>query len=360
MVLLYVFGYSEQVSTPSGFVEDPSAATPLVSDLMWLLSTDRAELHFFHSVEMAQRAGYVILSHVWTDTEQTFQETRALLVADRSQKGYNPRDHSSPKVRELCILAERHGYRWIWNDTCCIDKTSSSELSEAINSMFSYYAHSELCYAYLADVPPGDSIPQSHHKSSSFARRRWFQRGWTLQELIAPAQVVFLSSDWKVMGTKADHAEVLTTITRIPVAILTFELKVWDVSIARRMSWASTRQTSRLEDEAYALMGIFDVYMPIIYGEGRNAFRRLQEEIMRQSIDTSLFAWGDLLNAYGVPDKKNIRPFTAYDEARDELYLLSRSPRNFQHCADHMFVSSSELESPQRVSPLISFTLGPV
>ena len=171
MVLLYVFGYSEQVSTPSGFVEDPSAATPLVSDLMWLLSTDRAKLHFFHSVEMAQRAGYVILSHVWTDTEQTFQETRALLVADRSQKGYNPRDHSSPKVRELCILAERHGYRWIWNDTCCIDKTSSSELSEAINSMFSYYAHSELCYAYLADVPQATPslIPITNHRHSQGA-----------------------------------------------------------------------------------------------------------------------------------------------------------------------------------------------
>ena len=162
------------------------------------------------------------------------------------------------------------------------------------------------------------------------------------------------------MGTKADHAEVLTTITRIPVAILTFERKVWDVSIASRMSWASTRQMSRPEDEAYALMGIFDVYMPVIYDEGRNAFRRLQEEVMKTSVDTSLFAWGDLLNAYGLPDTKNIRPFTVYDEGRDELYLLARSPHNFQHCADHMFVPLSQPESSERVSMMISFTRGSV
>ncbi len=289
-------------------------------------------MRFFSSLEEAQRTGYAILSHVWGDAEQTFQETQALRTAGRHEDGYNPRDQSTAKVREACKLAESHGYKWIWNDTCCIDKTSSSELSEAINSMFSYYAHAKVCYAYLGDVP-ADSPIQLY--ASPFSRSRWFERGWTLQELIAPAQVVLLSSSWSILGTKAEHANLLSLITHIPEAILTFQKEIWDVSIAARMSWASWRKTTRSEDEAYSLMGIFDIQMPTIYGEGRNAFRRLQEEIMRKSIDTTLFAWGEPANNF-LPDRAQLRPFEGHHDDT-KMYLLATSPRDFFYSGRYTF-----------------------
>ncbi|KAI0692122.1 hypothetical protein C8T65DRAFT_745263 [Cerioporus squamosus] len=231
------------------------------------------------------------------------------------------------------MLAERHGYKWIWNDASCIDKSSSAELSEAINSMFSYYAHSEMCYAFLADVPEEGAfdVHGSGSRNTPFAASRWFQRGWTLQELIAPAQVVFLSSSWSVLGTKAMHAALLSAVTNIPRTVLTFEEEIWDVSIADRMSWASGRKTTRMEDEAYSLMGIFDVHMPTMYGEGRNAFRRLQEDLMRKRIDATLFAWGESPSDH-LPRKANLMPFDDRHDAR-EMYLFATSPSDFSHWA---------------------------
>ena len=208
---------------------------------MWLLSTDRAELHFFPSPE-AVVGGYAILSHTWGDHEQTFQETQALRERCKST-GANPRDLATAKVRESCVLAERHGYRWLWNDTCCINKDSSAELSEAINSMYHYYSSASVCYAYLADVPstdfPGD-------RNGPFARSKWHKRGWTLQELIAPPVVEFISSDWRKLGTKMEHAKLLSSITHIPVGVLQMEKPVRSLSIAQRMSWAYKRETTRV------------------------------------------------------------------------------------------------------------------
>ena len=301
---------------------------------MWLLSTARAELHHFPSPQHVVH-GYAILSHVWDGTEQAFQKTQELRVAGNPEDGYNPRDDSSPKVRDACIVAERDGYRWLWDDTCCIDKTSSSELSEAINSMFSYYACAEVCYAYLGDVPPGSPMVYSRYPGNQFKlqKSRWFKRGWTLQELLAPAHVVFLSSDWGVMGTKARDAQILEQITDIPASILTGKEEIWQISIATRMSWAAWRKTTRIEDEAYCLMGLFDVHMPPIYGEGQNAFRRLQEEIMRRSTDTSLFAWGHVMRQF--PERKQFLP---YDRWRaDEMGLLAPSPSHFRASAGFVF-----------------------
>ena len=192
----------------------------------------------------------------------------------------------SPKIRNFCELARKQGYNWAWADMSCINKESSAELSEGINSMFRYYALADVCYVYLADVPPSDTregLPWS----------KWYTRGWTLQELLAPRLVVFLDQDWTVMGTKTDFAQELSKGTGIPESVLRFEQDIYEISIAARMSWASDRSTTRVEDEAYCLMGIFGINMPTLYGEGRNAFYRLQEEIMKTSTDTSLFAWGD-------------------------------------------------------------------
>ena len=247
---------------------------------MRLLSTDRTELHFFASPEDVP-GGYAILSHVWDEREDTFQDIEALRV-ECASSGRNPRlDLVSEKIRKSCILAEKHDYKWIWVDTCCIDKSSSAELSEAINSMYRYYAHSAICYAFLRDV-------RSRYRMNKI----WYKRGWTLQELIAPRLLVFVSHKWEVLGTKGDLASKISSQTQIPEEVLRHEMDLAYVSVGQRMSWASRRDTTRVEDRAYSLMGIFGINMPTLYGEGDNAFYRLQEEIMKVSTDPTLFAWG--------------------------------------------------------------------
>ena len=294
---------------------------------MWLLSTDRAELKFFTSPEDVP-GGYAILSHVWGEHEDTFQDVRSL--SDRCTKtGGNPRDLVGIKIRESCRLAQRHGWAWIWSDTCCIDKSSSAELSEAINSMFRYYSLSAVCYAFLGDVPPSSSLQLDDDKSH-FRHSRWHKRGWTLQELVAPKLVIFVSSEWTILGHKAALAELLESITRVPVGILRFEKDITDVSLAGRMSWASDRQTTRAEDEAYSLMGIFGINMPTLYGEGRKAFYRLQEEIMRTSVDTSLFVWGRS-QAVGALSSDVLRAESPIQHGHfsDVVHLLAPSPSLF-------------------------------
>ncbi|KAI0755331.1 heterokaryon incompatibility protein-domain-containing protein [Daedaleopsis nitida] len=303
---------------------------------MWLLSTARAELRYFSSARNAAKQGYAILSHVWGEKEQTFQETEVLRVQCATDDT-NPRDYSTPKVRDSCIFAERHGYKWIWDDTCCIDKTSSSELSEAINSMFSYYSLADVCYAYLEDVHcTSDAVPQDVSGSLrsqywALMSAAWFKRGWTLQELIAPDQVLFLSQEWTVIGTKADLADDLERIAGIPRSVLRQEADVSDFSVAQRMSWAAERRTSREEDEAYCLMGLFGVNMPTVYGEGGKAFRRLQEEILKKTIDTSLFAWGDIVEhpCHSAPGHSE------YDQS--EMYLFATAPSDFRYCSQRIY-----------------------
>lgn len=296
---------------------------------MWLLSTERAELHFFPSPESVP-GGYAILSHVWDAEEQTFQDTQALCIQYQSPGGASPRDLASTKVKQSCILAENHGYRWLWNDTCCIDKSSSAELSEAINSMFRYYSLADVCYAYLPDVP--SSTRGCYGTGSPFAESRWHGRGWTLQELVAPSIVLFISREWEYLGSKMDIAPDLETITGIPQAVLTMELKPETFSIAQRMVWASRRRTTRVEDEAYCLMGLFGINMPTLYGEGSRAFHRLQEEIMKRTIDTSLFAWG-----YYLTDAMIQRSGSESTDDLDASYLLATSPALFKYSSNYVF-----------------------
>ena len=253
---------------------------------MWVLSVDRAELHFFPTPEQVPD-GYAALSHVWDKEEQSFQDVRKIQETCATN-GTNPRDVVCAKIRRCCRLAESHGYKWVWMDTCCIDKTSSAELSEAINSMFRYYSLARICYGYLRDVRHRPLDPDAPRLNT---RSVWFSRGWTLQELIAPRFFLFVSQDWQVFGCRADFAELLEEKINIPAAVLRLEASHTQYSISQRMSWFGARETTRPEDEAYCLLGLFDIHLPPLYGEGRNAFRRLQEEIMKQSEDTTLFAW---------------------------------------------------------------------
>ncbi|KAJ9134149.1 Vegetative incompatibility protein HET-E-1 [Pleurostoma richardsiae] len=221
---------------------------------------------------------YAILSHTWGSEEVSYRDHCE--QQNLTREGYT-------KILGRRRVAEVDGLQYIWVDTCCIDKSSSAELSEAINSMFQWYRHATVCYAYLSDV---DSSEEPATADSSFVRSRWFTRGWTLQELLAPADVVFLASDWAEIGSKKSLRSTVSRVTGISERVL--EQGHWEhYSAAQKMSWAAGRKTSRLEDEAYCLLGLFDINMPLLYGEGRKAFTRLQQEILRQSEDQSIFAW---------------------------------------------------------------------
>ena len=284
---------------------------------MWFLRTSRAELHYFN--QLPHR--YAILSHVWGDDEQSFQHIQALHnQANQLSRKFNPRDLASPKIRGCCIYAEAQGFEWLWIDSCCIDKSSSAELSEAINSMYQWYARATVCYVYLFDVSAGTD-PSA--RNSPFRRSKWFTRGWTLQELIAPKYVCFLSHDWVHLGDKALFSRLIEQVTGVDVDVLTFSVQLSSVPVARRMQWASQRKTTRIEDEAYSLMGIFGVHMATIYGEGRQAFRRLQEEILKNIADHTLLTWG-----LGMPGDWFAGRFLVKPMAR--CSLLARSPADFK------------------------------
>ncbi|RYP25684.1 hypothetical protein DL766_006952 [Monosporascus sp. MC13-8B] len=217
---------------------------------------------------------YAILSHRWGMEEVTFKDL---------MDGTGPSRQGYDKIRFCSDQAERDGLDHFWVDTCCIDKSSSAELTEAINSMFQWYRNAAKCYVYLDDVSKpalqtGDE-PNYQPWEPDLRRSKWFTRGWTLQELLAPASVEFFSREGARLGTKRSLELPISEITGIPLKVLRGS-PLLDCSVPERMAWAESRQTTRDEDKAYSLLGIFDVQMPLIYGEGKEkAFKRLQEEI---------------------------------------------------------------------------------
>ncbi|CAO2649225.1 Nn.00g066100.m01.CDS01 [Neocucurbitaria sp. VM-36] len=229
---------------------------------------------------------YMILSHRWREEEVLFADmTGPDLTVAQKKKGY-------AKLERSCRMALQQKLEYAWIDTCCIDKSSSAELSEAINSMYSYYADAEVCFAFLDDVG----------ELSHLEKSVWFKRGWTLQELIAPQDLYFYSTTWRTLGSKNSLCSNVATASGISVSVLKDRDELRDICGSEKMSWASRRSTTRPEDEAYSLMGLFGVNMPPLYGEGRQrAFRRLQLEIMQVTPDQTLFTWhsntttGDML-----------------------------------------------------------------
>ncbi|OJJ34652.1 hypothetical protein ASPWEDRAFT_109715, partial [Aspergillus wentii DTO 134E9] len=215
---------------------------------------------------------YAILSHTWNEEEVTFQEI--LTGRPVPKKGFQ-------KIKDCCARARQDGIEYAWVDTCCIDKTSSAELSEAINSMYRWYENAVVCYTYLVDI----------EDESEIAASRWFTRGWTLQELIAPLNMLFFNKSWMFLGTKDGLRDTLALLTGIPPGVLSGQDDLDSISVAQRLSWAAFRVTTRPEDRAYSLLGIFGINMPLIYGEGGRAFIRLQEEILKVFDDQTIFAW---------------------------------------------------------------------
>jgi len=235
---------------------------------------------------------YAILSHRWMEQEVDYREMVKFAKMAVEERDEIRRRDDYGKILQSCEQAQKDGYEWLWVDTCCIDKRSSAELSEAINSMYRWYENAKVCYVYLHDVP-GSSFPTARYKTYVKFKGwpEWFSRGWTLQELIAPSNVQFFNKDWRRIGDKKTLAPTLEAITGIPEHILIHGLNGNRPCVAQIMSWAGNRTTTRVEDRAYSLMGLLDVNMPMLYGEGKKAFHRLQLEIIRASNDQSIFAW---------------------------------------------------------------------
>ncbi|OTB14071.1 hypothetical protein K445DRAFT_302632 [Daldinia sp. EC12] len=232
---------------------------------MRLLDTKSLRLKEFVGDRMPQ---YAILSHTWGDEEVLFQDIKSHLSLTWKRK------QGSKKVRASCRRAALDGYKYIWIDTCCIDKSSSAELSESINSMFTWYQSASVCYAFLEDVQSLERLTDS----------RWFTRGWTLQELIAPCDVRFYNKNWELLGDRYRLSP--------QISIKSVRGLLGEVSVSQKMIWASPRSTTRAEDLSYCLLGIFGVSMTLIYGEGQEkAFRRLQETILREWDDQTILAW---------------------------------------------------------------------
>jgi hypothetical protein len=221
---------------------------------------------------------YAILSHTWdldNSKEVAFEDLEA--GKSETKPGYH-------KIEFCEKRAKADGLRYFWVDTCCINKRSEPEVTEAINSMFRWYENASRCYVYLADVPvkiEGRNRTVSYEESA-LRQSRWFTRGWTLQELIAPRIVEFFAINGERLGDKLSLQTVIHEITGIaPKALQGHPLT--EFSIAERKSWAAKREAKREEDLVYSLLGIFGVWMPLIYSEGReHALRRLDDEISKQ------------------------------------------------------------------------------
>lgn len=230
------------------------------------------------------------------------------------------------KVLKTVQMARSRGLQYAWVDTCCIDKSSSAELSEAINSMFKWYEEAQVCFTYLSELPSFEHLRRTYPKAEFdelvqrqgelFCSCRWFSRGWTLQELLAPRAVEFYDCEWNEYGERTFLWESIKSITNIPVHVLNKSTPLQSITIAQRMSWAAHRNTTRVEDMAYCLIGIFDLNMTLLYGEGPKAFIRLQEEICKQSTDLSLFAW------------------RAEDSQGKYRGVFASSPSEFKNCND--------------------------
>lgn len=301
---------------------------------------------------------YAILSHTWGENEVVFDDLGAI------PSGVTPQKDAASwyKMRGAQHQARENALDFIWIDTVCIDKSSSAELSEAINSMWRWYRRAAVCFVYLSDVdPPAHDIDThwsdaddiaAHPKYQQFRNSRWFRRGWTLQELIAPSNAVFFDNQWNYIGTLCELIEIICGITRIDTDVFS-HTRFENYSIAQRMSWAANRECTRPEDRAYSLLGLLDINLDIRYGEGDKAFIRLQEEIISQSADQSIFAWGDLMDfdewsSYHRPpwgDPMDFDEWRSYHRPFDEFAsgaLLARSPDAFAKAGTIISLPDSE------------------
>lgn len=297
---------------------------------------------------------YAILSHTWgRDADEVYYKD---MLKDRAKTkpGYR-------KIEICAKLAIRHGLRHFWIDTCCIKQGDSSEVSEAVNSMFKWYQESAVCYVYLADVaipadgngdreiPPDLHLIHQNYDAYNALRNstpNWFKRGWTLQELIAPKVVKFYSQEGTYIGDKDNLSSWIRKCTNLPFGGLASE-HVHRFSIKDRLTWAATRRTKRPEDRAYCLLGIFGIHMNLLYGEGqKNAFDRLERKVAKRERERMLHATKLLSSLQPVkPPQLSMRQTPAGQRSDYNLYFAQQSiPRQVQNHADAGFQSSQQAQ----------------
>ncbi|KAI1266493.1 HET-domain-containing protein [Xylariaceae sp. FL1019] len=282
--------------------------------------------------------GYAILSHRWTGAEIEYQGFPHHIAALRSN--LDSLDLLKPiglnKIRDACRIARRKNIRWMWIDTCCIDKSNAVEYNESINSMYRWYACATICITYLSDVKMDpnsqgvDIFRSSEHKDRP-STSTWFSRGWTLQELLAPVDMEFYDTDWELIGTRKSLAAPLEEITQIKRDYFTGASDCQEASIAAKISWMAGRVTEKPEDVAYSMLGLLGINMVPSYGEGaERAFLRLQYALLSESTDETLFAWKMPTGGPGKPAQKP-RVYGEHQLARGEWGLLATSPEWFRH-----------------------------
>ncbi|KAH7403111.1 heterokaryon incompatibility protein-domain-containing protein [Cadophora sp. MPI-SDFR-AT-0126] len=240
---------------------------------MRLLKQDRDGALVMKEFFESNIPAYVVLSHTWGAKNDEVTFTDFIGGIWRTKPG-------AAKLLFCAKQAARDGYLYFWIDSCCINKANHTELSEAINSMFRWYRDAKRCYVYLSDVPPPSENPLWQ---SAFDRSLWFTRGWTLQELLAPQDVVFFSTengteDSEILGCKDTLRDDIHDITGIPVEALQSN-DFSEFSLHERMSWAERRNTTRPEDRAYCLIGILGISMGLRYGERDKEWERLTHKV---------------------------------------------------------------------------------
>ena len=242
--------------------------------LLELTADQRIRQHNFQT----NIPSYAILSHTWGEDgeEITFDD----LSDDYVPQVTSPKSAGYRKLMFCAEQARSDGLRWFWVDSCCINKADARELQESIASMFRWYQYAAKCYVYLSDVSfeePGD-----HYNMpiwlGSFRQSRWFTRGWTLQELLAPKEVEFFSKEGHRLGNRTSLEQHVHGVTGVPVEALRGR-ELSSFSVDERMRWKERRTTKLEEDMAYCLQGIFGVFLYPIYGEREHAFVRLEQAI---------------------------------------------------------------------------------
>lgn len=319
-------------------------------------SLDTLRLESFEPCNAPKR--YAILSHTWEKVPESDQTSEVLF--DDFQDGSHRRNETNKpgwrKIEGVCREAKNFDKRvdYVWVDSCCINKKDVAELSESINSMFQWYAQSTVCFAYFSDAKSDGLDPTS----------KWFTRGWTLQELVASPSVRFYNSDWQFIGDKFELSGELARITGIDKKILeatheqSIARRLYEIPVCQKMSWASMRHTTKIEDTAYCLLGIFDIHMPLLYGERDAAFKRLQEAIANKYNDLTILAWRSEDTKPQSHSSKHVMYYSRTsglvgpmkNPGGRECYhgIFACSPREFKHsgsirsCFSHPSIFNSE------------------
>ncbi|KAG9309794.1 hypothetical protein JVU11DRAFT_10170 [Chiua virens] len=266
---------------------------PMYHELRSSMTTRTSLDHARIRREVKRYYRYVMFSHKWENGEPCFIQS-----GTSRYMSWNHRLRTS-SFRTLCKLVRDFEFQWVWSDTCCIDKKDNVVLQESLVAMFTWYHGSSLTLVYLR------SVWSQNQKPGDLWRSIWNTRAWTYQEYVAAEIVQFYTEDWKpYLGLDmfnhkesdiiVDEMEQVSRVSAQQLAALRPGLD----RVREKLFLASRRQTSLVEDIAYSLLGIFNIAIPVIYGEGNRAVGRLLEHILTGSGDVTILAWTGPAGSY--------------------------------------------------------------